>query len=131
MLATCRLTVWSLSLSVRDCGVTQSLGDKSQNLAFAAAERLKPSVPHGSRLRLEALLGRQSEQAKSTIPPPGRSYRETIPRLTEDALVAIDAWINRQREDISRSEAIRRLLNQALAASPKPTRKPMADRVRE
>jgi metal-responsive CopG/Arc/MetJ family transcriptional regulator len=50
--------------------------------------------------------------------PPGRSYRETIPvRLTEEAVSAVDAWISRQGEDISRSEAIRRLLDQALASA--------------
>ncbi len=32
-----------------------------------AAERLKPGLPHGARLRLEVLLGRHREQAKSTI----------------------------------------------------------------
>jgi len=47
--------------------------------------------------------------------PPGRIYRETIPvRLTEDTVAAIDAWIDRQGEEISRSEAIRRLLAKAL-----------------
>jgi hypothetical protein len=50
--------------------------------------------------------------------PRGRSYRETIPvRLTKEAAAAVDAWAKRQNEvGISRSEAIRRLVNQALAA---------------
>jgi metal-responsive CopG/Arc/MetJ family transcriptional regulator len=52
--------------------------------------------------------------------PPGRLYRETIPvRLTEEAVAAIDAWCDRQSETVSRSEAIRRLIEQGLAAEPK------------
>ncbi len=48
--------------------------------------------------------------------PPGRTYRETIPvRLTEQAVAAVDKWIDRQREAMSRSEAIRRLLERGLA----------------
>ena len=47
--------------------------------------------------------------------PLGRIYRETIPvRLTEDALAAIDAWIDQQIDAISRSEAIRRLIERGL-----------------
>jgi hypothetical protein len=50
--------------------------------------------------------------------PRGRAYRETIPvRLTVEAAAAVDAWAARQNEaGISRSEAIRRLVDQALAA---------------
>jgi hypothetical protein len=49
--------------------------------------------------------------------PRGTTYRETIPvRLTEEAAAAVDAWAVRQNErGISRSEAIRRLVDQALA----------------
>jgi hypothetical protein len=44
--------------------------------------------------------------------PPGRHYRETIPvRLTEEAVAAVDG------DMISRSEAIRRLLDGALTAA--------------
>jgi hypothetical protein len=47
--------------------------------------------------------------------PAGRTYRETIPvRLTEDAITAIDAWIDQQVDEISRSEAIRRLIERGL-----------------
>jgi metal-responsive CopG/Arc/MetJ family transcriptional regulator len=47
--------------------------------------------------------------------PVGRTYRETIPvRLTEDAITAIDAWIDQQVDEISRSEAIRRLIERGL-----------------
>jgi Arc/MetJ-type ribon-helix-helix transcriptional regulator len=52
--------------------------------------------------------------------PPGRLYRETIPvRLTEEAVAAIDAWIERQAGAISRSEAIRRLVDRGLASEGK------------
>jgi len=45
--------------------------------------------------------------------PAGRLYRETIPvRLTEDAVAAIDAWAAANK--VSRSEAIRRILDEAL-----------------
>lgn len=45
--------------------------------------------------------------------PPGQQYGETIPvRLTPMALEAIDAWA--KGEDVSRSEAIRRLIDRAL-----------------
>src|SRR5260370_32729427 len=48
-------------------------------------------------------------------PPTGRKYRETIPvRLTEEALTAVDGWIERQAEKPSRSEAIRRLVESGL-----------------
>jgi hypothetical protein len=50
--------------------------------------------------------------------PPGTTYRETIPvRLTVEAAAAVDAWAARQNErGISRSEAIRRLVDRALEA---------------
>jgi hypothetical protein len=47
--------------------------------------------------------------------PPGRAYVETIPvRFTPDGLKAVDAWINQQDEEVSRSEAIRRLVERGL-----------------
>jgi hypothetical protein len=47
--------------------------------------------------------------------PAGRTYVETIPvRFTEDELAAVSAWINQQSEEISRSEAIRRLVGRGL-----------------
>lgn len=48
--------------------------------------------------------------------PSGTIYRETIPvRLTVEAAATVDAWAKRQNEaGISRSEAIRRLVNEAL-----------------
>jgi hypothetical protein len=50
--------------------------------------------------------------------PAGRTYRETIPvRLTEAGTAAIDAWMSRQGEAITRSEAIRRLIEAGLAAA--------------
>jgi hypothetical protein len=50
--------------------------------------------------------------------PSGTTYRETIPvRLTKEAAATVDAWAKRQNEEgISRSEAIRRLVDWALAA---------------
>jgi metal-responsive CopG/Arc/MetJ family transcriptional regulator len=53
--------------------------------------------------------------------PSGTQYRETIPvRLTAEAAAAVDAWAKRQNErGISRSEAIRRLVDQALAGGRK------------
>jgi hypothetical protein len=47
--------------------------------------------------------------------PPGRTYVETIPvRFTPDGLAAVDAWVDRQGEEVSRSEAIRRLVELGL-----------------
>jgi hypothetical protein len=53
--------------------------------------------------------------------PSGTQYRETIPvRLTVEAAAAVDAWAKRQNErGISRSEAIRRLVDQALGGGQK------------
>jgi hypothetical protein len=34
-----------------DCRVTQSIGDKSQDVALAAAQHLKPGPPHASESR--------------------------------------------------------------------------------
>jgi hypothetical protein len=64
--------------------------------------------------------------------PRGRAYRETIPvRLTEEAAAAVDAWAARQNEaGISRSEAIRRLVDQALAAEAGGRRRPDAATLR-
>jgi hypothetical protein len=48
-------------------------------------------------------------------PPTGRKYRETIPvRLTDEAVTAIDGWIERQGKPLSRSEAIRLLIERGL-----------------
>ncbi len=43
-------------------------------------------------------------------------------RLQPDRLATLDAWIARQRDEMSRPEAIRRLIEAALEAS-KPSRK--------
>jgi metal-responsive CopG/Arc/MetJ family transcriptional regulator len=53
--------------------------------------------------------------------PSGTQYRETIPvRLTKEAAAAVDRWAAEQNErGISRSEAIRRLVDQALASGQK------------
>ena len=51
--------------------------------------------------------------------PPGRTFRGTIPvRLTDEVMAAIDVWIGQQGEGISRSEALRRLIEDGLAAQP-------------
>jgi metal-responsive CopG/Arc/MetJ family transcriptional regulator len=61
-------------------------------------------------------MGKQEKRVyKKLGRPAGRRYRESIPvRLTDDAIAAIDAWIDRQRETVSRSEAIRRLIERGL-----------------
>ena len=47
--------------------------------------------------------------------PPGTQYRETIPvRLTPESTAAIDKWAEQQA--VSRSEAIRRLVDLGLKA---------------
>ena len=47
--------------------------------------------------------------------PPGRVYTATLPvRLTAEQLLSLDAWA--EAEKISRSEAIRRLVEEALKA---------------
>jgi metal-responsive CopG/Arc/MetJ family transcriptional regulator len=40
-------------------------------------------------------------------------------RILDDPLAKLDEWIARQKEEISRPEAIRRLVEQALRAKPK------------
>jgi hypothetical protein len=51
----------------------------------------------------------------SSVAPAGRTYVGTIPvRFTLDGLAAVDAWINQQNEEISGSEAIRRLVERGL-----------------
>ena len=51
-------------------------------------------------------------------PPAGRNYLETIPvRLTEEAVAAVNVLIGQQGDEISCSEAIRRLLDEALTAA--------------
>ena len=48
-------------------------------------------------------------------PPTGHRFRETIPvRLTSEASDAIDAWIEKQAKAMSRSEAIRTLIDRGL-----------------
>jgi hypothetical protein len=48
-------------------------------------------------------------------PPTGHRFRETIPvRLTPEASDAIDTWIARQPKPMSRSEAIRTLIDRGL-----------------
>jgi hypothetical protein len=50
--------------------------------------------------------------------PAGRHYRETIPvRLTPESILAIERWMEQQPKTMSRSEAIRRLLQAALETS--------------
>jgi Arc/MetJ-type ribon-helix-helix transcriptional regulator len=50
--------------------------------------------------------------------PAGRHYRETIPvRLTPESIRAIERWMEQQPKRMSRSEAIRRLLQAALETS--------------
>jgi hypothetical protein len=52
--------------------------------------------------------------------PTGRNYGETIPvRLAPEDVADVDAWIERQDGKVSRSEAVRRLLRQALGAEKK------------
>jgi hypothetical protein len=47
--------------------------------------------------------------------PPGRSYGETIPMRLSPALKAkVEAWAWKQPDRPSRSEALRRLVEQAL-----------------
>jgi hypothetical protein len=47
--------------------------------------------------------------------PAGRRYRQTIPvRLADETLAEIDAWIDRQRETMSRTEVIRRFIESGL-----------------
>jgi len=54
-------------------------------------------------------------KARLGRPPTGHRYRETIPvRLTPEAVKAIDAWIARQDDPPSRSEAIRVLIERGL-----------------
>jgi metal-responsive CopG/Arc/MetJ family transcriptional regulator len=46
--------------------------------------------------------------------PPGRTYVETIPvRLTQEAVAAIDRWAKREGT-VSRSEALRLLIERGL-----------------
>jgi hypothetical protein len=50
--------------------------------------------------------------------PPGRAYGETIPvRLTPEMMAAIDRWA--AHSGVSRSEAVRALLEQGLTSQPK------------
>jgi len=52
--------------------------------------------------------------------PPGRRYGETIPvRLSSALKDQIDAWTEKQPDAPSRSEALRRLVELALAAKGK------------
>jgi hypothetical protein len=65
--------------------------------------------------------------------PPGRAYGATIPvRFTKEGLAAVDAWAEQQNEKgISRSEAIRRLVDQALASEVGSQRKADAAAIQE
>jgi len=62
------------------------------------------------------LMAKQEKRVyKKLGRPAGRTYVGTIPvRFTPDGLAAVDAWINQQDEEISRSEAIRRLVERGL-----------------
>jgi hypothetical protein len=69
-------------------------------------------------------MGRQS--ATSATPPKKRGPPATgkgepiLVRLQPAQLAALDAWIGRQDAQLSRPEAIRRLVEQALAVSQQP-----------
>ena len=49
-------------------------------------------------------------------------------RLQPDALAALDSWIARQKDDVSRPEAIRRLVELALKGQPKKSKRPRAQK---
>jgi metal-responsive CopG/Arc/MetJ family transcriptional regulator len=56
----------------------------------------------------------RKQEKKSRGRPKGRTYGETIPvRLTSEMIADIDKWA--ARRDLSRSEAIRLLVEMALA----------------
>ena len=63
-------------------------------------------------------MGRQSETPPKKRGPPATGKGEPIlVRLQPAQLAALDAWMGRQDARLSRPEAIRRLLEQALAVA--------------
>lgn len=57
------------------------------------------------------------EQKRPPGRPPGRKLGETLPlRLTPELMAGVDAWRESQADKPSRSEAIRRLVEKALAS---------------
>ena len=63
-------------------------------------------------------MGRQSETPPKKRGPPATGKGEPIlVRLQPAQLAALDAWMGRQDAQLSRPEAIRRLLEQALAVA--------------
>jgi hypothetical protein len=63
-------------------------------------------------------MGRQSARPpKKRGPPATGKGKPILVRLQPAQLAALDAWIARQNAQLSRPEAIRRLLEQALAVS--------------
>jgi hypothetical protein len=62
------------------------------------------------------LMAKQEKRVyKKLGRPAGRTYVGTIPvRFTPDGVAAVDEWIKKQGEQISRSEAIRRLVERGL-----------------
>jgi hypothetical protein len=66
-------------------------------------------------------MGRQSATPPKKRGPPATGKGEPIlVRLQPAQLAALDAWMGRQDAQLSRPEAIRRLVEQALAASRSP-----------
>ena len=64
-------------------------------------------------------MGRQSETPRKKRGPPATGKGEPIlVRLQPTQLAALDAWMGRQDAGLSRPEAIRRLLEQALPSAP-------------
>jgi hypothetical protein len=83
-------------------------------IAHAVAPGVQSRTDREARMR--TTIRREILQlaaAAAIIPTPAPA-----PGLTEEAVAAIDAWIDRQHEAVTRSEAIRRLLEQALAGKP-------------
>jgi hypothetical protein len=86
-----------------------------RGMALEGGDRLDVAVPQPRRPVVgggqdAAAVGREhrgGDPAAAIIPTPAPA-----PGLTEEAVAAIDAWIDRQHEAVTRSEAIRRLLEQ-------------------
>ena len=79
---------------------------------------------------IRVTMKRQSATPPKKRGPPATGKGEPIlVRLQPPQLAALDAWIARQNTHLSRPEAIRRLLNHALA-KPQPI-KPRAPKVRK
>jgi hypothetical protein len=84
------------------------IGSATQRMGAASVSIGRPLAAPGARSAFRAA----KVPTVSFRPPPGRHYRETIPvRLTEEAVAALDG------DMISCSEAIRRLLDEALTAA--------------